>query len=116
ALVLAAIGLYGVVSYAVEQRRHEIGIRMALGAQAGNVLVLVVRQGMLLTLTGLAIGIVCSLGAAHLVAHLLHGVVADDPLAFVSAGALLLAIGMLASFIPARRAARLVPAATLRNE
>ncbi|HEX5419457.1 MAG TPA: FtsX-like permease family protein [Gammaproteobacteria bacterium] len=116
ALVLAAIGLYGLVSYAVEQRRHEIGIRMAFGAEARNVLALVVRQGMLLTLAGLAIGLVCSLGAARLIAHLLHGVGAADPLAFLSAAALFVAVGLLASFIPARRAAALDPAVTLRDE
>jgi predicted permease len=116
ALVLAAIGLYGVISYTVEQRRHELGIRMALGADARNVLTLVVRQGMMLTLAGLAIGFACSLGAARPLVRHVYDVPATDPLVFVSVGALLAAIGVLASWIPARRAARLDPAVTLRNE
>jgi predicted permease len=116
ALVLAAIGLYGVVSYAVEQRRHELGIRMALGARARDVLTLVMRQGLILTAAGLAIGVACSVVAARLIAHYLYGVEAVDPPAFVGVAALLASVAALASLIPARRAARLDPAVTLRNE
>jgi predicted permease len=116
ALVLAAIGLYGVVSYAVVQRRHELGVRMALGAQARDVLTLVVRQGMTLTLVGLAIGFACSLGAARPLVRHVYEVGPTDPLAFATVGVLFMAVGALASWIPARRAARLDPAVTLRNE
>jgi ABC-type antimicrobial peptide transport system permease subunit len=116
ALVLAAVGLYGVVSYGVEQRTHELGVRMALGAQPRDVLRLVVRQGMTLTLIGLVIGIAAALGAARFVAHLLFGVGAADPFTFVGVGALFAAVAALASLIPARRATRVDPCIALRTE
>jgi ABC-type antimicrobial peptide transport system permease subunit len=116
ALVLAAVGLYGVVSYAVAQRTHEVGIRMALGAQSRHVVRLVVRQGAVLTLLGLAIGIAGALGAARLITHLLFGVSATDPVTFVGVCVVLAAVAALASYLPARRATRVDPIIALRAE
>ena len=116
ALVLAAIGLYGVVSYAVTQRTREVGIRMALGAQQVHVVSLVVRQGALLTLVGLVIGIAAALGAARLITHLLFGVSATDPITFVGVAVVLAAVAALASYLPARRATKVDPIIALRAE
>ena len=116
ALVLAAVGLYGVVSYGVEQRTHELGVRMALGAQPGHVRRLVARQGMMLTLAGLAIGIGGALGLSRLVTHLLYGVTSTDPFTFVGVCALLSIVAVLASLIPASRASRVDPIIALRSE
>jgi putative ABC transport system permease protein len=116
ALVLAAVGLYGVVSYAVAQRTHEVGIRMALGAQSRHVVRLVVRQGAVLTLLGLAIGIAGALGAARLITHLLFGVSATDPVTFAGVCVVLAAVAALASYLPARRATRVDPIIALRAE
>ncbi|HEX5438887.1 MAG TPA: ABC transporter permease [Gemmatimonadaceae bacterium] len=116
ALVLAAVGLYGVIAYSVERRTHELGVRMALGARPRDVLRLVVRQGMLLTLAGLVIGIAGALGAARLVAHLLFGVGAVDPLTFAGVAILFAAVAALASVIPAYRATRVDPTIALRTE
>ncbi|HEX5435575.1 MAG TPA: ABC transporter permease [Gemmatimonadaceae bacterium] len=116
ALVLAAIGLYGVVSYAVEQRTHEVGIRMALGAQARDVLSLVMRQGAVLTVVGLAIGVAGALAAARLIAHLLFGVSATDPVTFIGVVVLLAAVALVASWMPARRATKVDPIIALRSE
>lgn len=114
ALALAAIGLYGVIAYAVAQRTHEVGIRLALGAQPSQVLRLVVRQGVLLTVVGLAIGIVGALAGARLIAHFLFGVSATDPITFAGVCVALGAVAALASYIPARRAARVDPINALR--
>lgn len=116
ALALAAIGLYGVISYAVAQRTHEVGIRLALGAQPAQVLRLVVRQGTLLTGIGLLIGIAGALAGARLIAHFLFGVSAADPITFAGVCAVLGAVAALASYIPARRAARVDPIVALRSE
>jgi putative ABC transport system permease protein len=116
ALVLACIGLYGVISYMVAQRTHEIGVRMALGAQAGDVLTLVIRQGMLLAGVGLIVGIAIGSAVTRVLSDMLYGVSARDPLTFVGVPVLLLLVAFLACYIPARRATRIDPLAALRSE
>ena len=116
ALVLACIGLYGVISYAVAQRTHEIGVRMALGARPRDVLRLVLRQGMSLTIVGLVLGIAIGSVATRVLSDLLYGVTARDPLTFVGVPILLLLVAFLACYIPARRATRIDPLVALRYE
>jgi putative ABC transport system permease protein len=115
ALVLAAAGIASTVSYAVSQRRHEIGIRMALGAERGTVLRLVLNQILKLALIGVGLGIACSLALTRFVASQLHGVSATDRLTFTAVSLLLIAVCLLASFIPALRATAINPAETLRT-
>jgi putative ABC transport system permease protein len=115
ALLLATIGVYGVMAYSVAQRRHEIGIRMAMGARPADVLRLVVRQGMRLVAVGLAIGAALSLAASRWVASVLYGVDPRDPLTLGLVALFLGAVVLVASFLPARRAARVDPVATLRG-
>jgi putative ABC transport system permease protein len=116
ALVLACVGLYGVISYAVAQRTHEIGVRMALGAQPLDVLRLVLRQGMALTIAGLIVGIGIGSVATRVLSDMLYGVTPRDPLTFVGVPALLLLVAFLACYIPARRATRIDPLVALRYE
>jgi putative ABC transport system permease protein len=116
ALLLAAIGIYGVMSYLVTQRTQEIGIRMALGARHGHVLGLVVGHAFRLTLAGVAIGVGLSLGLTRYLATLLYGVNTRDAWTFCSVAFLLMAVSLLASYIPARRATRVDPISTLRTE
>lgn len=116
ALALGIIGIYGVMSYTVSQRRREIGIRLALGAQRGHVLQMVVQQGTELALLGVAIGIGAGLGLAGLMKHVLFGVTAHDPLTFAAVSSLLIMIAFLACYIPARRATRFDPAMAIRYE
>jgi putative ABC transport system permease protein len=116
ALALAAVGIYGVMSYAVSQRAREIGVRMALGARVPDVLKMVLGEGLKLTLIGVAIGLIVALVMAQLMKSLLYGVGAIDPLTFVGAPALLAATAMVACWIPARRAAKTDPMIALRAE
>lgn len=116
ALILGIIGIYGVVSYIVSQRQREIGIRLALGAQGGDVLQMVLRQGAKLALLGVAIGIGATLGLTRLMTNLLYGVTAHDPLTFIAVAALLILITLLACCIPARRATLVDPMVALRYE
>jgi ABC-type antimicrobial peptide transport system permease subunit len=116
ALLLGAIGIYGVISYIVSQRTREIGVRMALGAVRRDVNLMVVRQGLRLAGVGVALGIVVALLATRLMTTLLFGVSSHDPLTFVATAVLLLLVAVVASFIPAWRASSLNPVQALHYE
>jgi ABC-type antimicrobial peptide transport system permease subunit len=115
ALLLAAIGIYGLMAFAVEQRRQEIGIRVALGAAATDVRRMVVWQGMRLALIGIAIGVAVSLGLTRLMASLLYGVPSRDPLVFTTVPLVLSMVALVGVWIPAKRAGRIDPVQTLRE-
>jgi ABC-type antimicrobial peptide transport system permease subunit len=114
-MLLASIGIYGVMAYMVAQRTNEIGIRMALGAQPGDVLRLVVGQGMRLVLAGIALGLACSFALSRLMRSLLFDVSPTDPVTFLTVSAILAAVALVAGWLPAIRASRIDPVLALRD-
>ncbi|HJT44844.1 MAG TPA: FtsX-like permease family protein, partial [Chthoniobacterales bacterium] len=116
ALILAAIGIYGVISYLVNERTHEIGIRLALGAERRNILEMLLRYGLGLALTGAAIGLASALLLSNFMAGALYGIRPTDPITFGAAAVVFIAVALLASYLPARRAMKVDPLAALRCE
>ena len=116
ALILSAIGIYGVLSYVVSQRSREIGIRVAIGAQRSQVIKLVLRNGLSLSLTGVIIGVALAAWAAQLMRGLLYDIRPGDPATFIVVALLLSAVAVLASFVPAWRASRVDPVVVLKGE
>jgi ABC-type antimicrobial peptide transport system permease subunit len=114
--VLTVVGLYGVITYLVNQRTQEIGIRMALGAQVSHILTMVLKQGMLLVLSGVALGLGASWLLTRLITRLLFQVSATDPIAFIGISTLLVVVALLACYLPARRATKVDPLQALRHE
>jgi putative ABC transport system permease protein len=115
-LVLTAVGIYGVISYAASRRTHEIGVRMALGAKSNNVLALVIRKGLMLILIGVGVGVAGALALTRVLKSFLYGVTTTDPVTFIAVSFLLIAVGLIACYIPARRATKIDPMSALRYE
>jgi predicted permease len=116
ALVLSAVGIYGVISYLAGQRTHEIGVRIALGASRKDVLRMVLGEGLRMTLVGIGIGVAAALGLTRLITKLIYGVGASDPLTFGGVAVLLIGVALLACYLPARRAMQVDPIIALRYE
>ncbi|MCP5118619.1 MAG: FtsX-like permease family protein [bacterium] len=116
ALLLAAIGLYGVLAFAVSQRTQEIGVRLALGAETGQIVRMVSSQGLRITGIGLVIGLAGAIGVTRLLSSLLFDITPTDPVVFLSVSAVLTGVALLASLVPALRASRIHPATALRHE
>ena len=115
-MLLASIGVYGVISYLVTERTREIGIRLALGAQKKNILRVILQQGFQLAEAGAAIGIVCAVIVSHIMVSLLYGVKPTDPLSFGGGAAVFIGVALLACYLPARRAMKIDPLVALRHE
>ena len=116
AVVMSCVGIYGVVSYLAGQRNHEIGVRMALGAERRHVLQMVLGEGAKMTLLGVAIGLVAAFGLTRLMANMLVGVSAHDPLTLAAVASLLVLVALAACYVPARRATKVDPMVALRHE
>jgi ABC-type antimicrobial peptide transport system permease subunit len=116
ALLMASLGLYGVISYLVERRTQELGLRIALGAQSRNVLQLVLGDGLRMTVSGVAVGLVAAFGLTRLLTGMVYGVSTTDPATFAAMAVLLIVVALLACYIPARRATKVDPLTALRYE
>jgi ABC-type antimicrobial peptide transport system permease subunit len=116
ALLLASMGVYGVISYLVSERTREIGIRLALGAQKSNIVRIILQQGLQLAVVGAGVGLLCAVIVSHLMASLLYDVKPTDPLSFTGVAAFFIGVALLACYLPARRAMQIDPMVALRHE